>query len=146
MVLAMRLRNEIELRPMIVIAEDDDAIAYVIKTALTSAGFRTRRVYDGIEAINVILDTRPDAVVLDLDLPRLQGAEICSMVRKSRAVRHTPIVVISGHDEMGERLEIFELGADDFVTKPFSVAEMVARVKAVMHRAQLSSYATPFQT
>lgn len=140
----MRINNEIEVRQTIVIAEDDDAIAFVIKTALTGAGFRTLRVRDGIEAINVILDKRPDAVVLDLDLPRLQGAEICSMIRKSRAVRHTPIVVISGHGEVGDRLEIFELGADDFVTKPFSVAEMIARVKAVMHRAQMSSFATPF--
>jgi DNA-binding response OmpR family regulator len=128
----------------VLIAEDDEIIAQLVTEALEEAGFHAQSVADGIEALNQILETKPDVIVLDLNLPRLQGYEICGMVRKSAAVQHTPIVVLSGLAGWDNKLPAFELGADDYVTKPFNVQELVTRVDSVLHRSRLRLYPTPF--
>ncbi|NWF65679.1 MAG: response regulator transcription factor [Chloroflexi bacterium] len=117
------------------IAEDDKRIGELVEEALTEAGFETRYVADGVAAINEILESKPDVVVLDLVLPRLRGQDVCSMVRKSPVVNRTAIVVISGAVPAEGRPDVFRLGADDFVSKPFRPDELVARVQAVCHRA-----------
>jgi DNA-binding response OmpR family regulator len=131
-------------KPTVLIAEDDAVMGRLVSDALKSAGFRTRRVDDGVEAINAILDTRPDLIVLDLILPRLHGTKVCSMVRKTERVRHTPILVLTGCGEMDSKLRSYNLGADDYVTKPFSVAELIARVEALWTRSRRQHFPTPF--
>jgi DNA-binding response OmpR family regulator len=116
----------------------------MVAEALGDRGYQTSRVHDGIEAINTILANKPDLVVLDLALPRLSGYDICSMVRKSEPVRKTPIVVMSGRGNVDDRLEAFAVGADDYVTKPFELNELVARVEAVMMRSRSNASPTPF--
>ncbi len=128
----------------VLIAEDDDAVAQLVATALEKEGFRTQRAADGIAAINAILETRPDVVLLDLTLPRLDGNDICRMVRKADAVHQTPIVVISGRTKLEDRLHAFEMGADDYVTKPFELDELIARVEAVLMRSRQNNFPTPF--
>lgn len=118
------------------IAEDDEGLSELVEEALAEAGFATRRVADGVAAINEILETKPDVVVLDLVLPRLRGQDVCSMVRKSPTVNQTAIVVISGTVQQDDRTDVFRLGADDFVAKPFRADELVARVQAVCHRTR----------
>ena len=116
------------------VAEDDAAAGELVCEALKQAGFRTHLVKDGIEALNYILESRPDGIVLDLVLPRLNGFEVCGMVRKSRAVQWIPIIMMSGRTEHNDKMQAFELGADDYVSKPFHIDELVARVEAVLLR------------
>jgi|ERR1017187_243056 DNA-binding response OmpR family regulator len=119
---------------ILLVAEDDMAAGELVCEALKGAGFRTHLVKDGIEALNYVLESRPDGIVLDLMLPRLNGFEVCGMVRKSRAVQWTPIIMMSGRTEHDDKMQAFELGADDYVSKPFHIEELVARVEAVLFR------------
>ncbi len=130
----------------ILVAEDDKVISRLVAEAVIYAGFQAKCISDGIDALNYILESKPDAIVLDLVLPRLQGFEICSMVRKSPTVKHTPIVVMSGRVGKDDKLKAFELGADDYVTKPFQVEELVARIEAALHRPTLSLPAFQMRT
>jgi DNA-binding response OmpR family regulator len=128
----------------VLIAEDDDQLAQIVAEALEEEGFRTQRASDGIAALNAILETRPDVILLDLMLPRLQGYDICGMVRKTSAVHQIPIVVISGRSTLQDRLRAFELGADDYVIKPFELDELLARVEAIVLRSRQKHFPTPF--
>ena len=123
---------------IVLIAEDDKVIGRLIAEAVKYAGFQAKCITDGIDALNFILESKPDVIVLDLILPRLQGFEICSMIRKSPTVKHTPVVVISGRVSKDDKLKAFELGADDYVTKPFQIEELIARIEAAMQRPTLS--------
>ena len=131
---------------ILLIAEDDEAIGEMVCEALKEAGFKTHRVKDGIEALNYVLESRPDGIILDLILPRLNGFEVCSMVRKSRAVQWTPIIIMSGRTEHDDKMQAFELGADDYVSKPFRVEELIARVEAVLFRNGDRINPAPFAT
>jgi DNA-binding response OmpR family regulator len=131
----MTLYPQFRAAKRVLIAEDDERMARCLSDALNREGFQTHRVRDGIAAINFILSEKPDAVLLDRQLPRLSGDEVCQMVRKTAAVRHIPIVFISGLVSVSDRLEAFNLGADDYVIKPFATDELLARVEAVLLRA-----------
>ena len=131
---------------ILLVAEDDEAISEMVCEALKEAGFKTHRVRDGIEALNYVLESRPDGIILDLILPRLNGFEVCSMVRKSRAVQWTPIIIMSGRTEHDDKMQAFELGADDYVSKPFRIEELIARVEAVLLRNGERDNPTPFAT
>jgi DNA-binding response OmpR family regulator len=128
----------------LLVAEDDEAIGEVVCDSLKQAGFKTHWVKDGIDALNYVLESRPDGIILDLILPRLNGFEICGMVRKSRAVQWTPIIIMSGRTEHDDKMQAFELGADDYVSKPFRVEELIARVEAVLFRNGDRSSPAPF--
>ena len=130
----------------LLVAEDDEAISEMVCEALKEAGFKTHRVRDGIEALNYVLESRPDGIILDLILPRLNGFEICGMVRKSRAVQWTPIIIMSGRTEHDDKMQAFELGADDYVSKPFRIEELIARVEAVLFRNGDRNNPAPFAT
>ncbi len=131
----MNLQPEFVSTRRVLVAEDDDRLARMLTVALRREGFQSHRVSDGVEALNYILSAKPDVVLLDRRLPRLSGDEVCQMVRKTESVRHTPIVFISGLVAVAARLEAFQLGADDYVTKPFALDEVLARVEAVLLRA-----------
>ena len=131
-------------RKTLLVVEDDAQAGELVCDALHSAGFKTHWLKDGIDAMNYILESRPDAVVLDIRLPRLNGFEICGMVRKSRCVQWTPIIMMSGRVEHHDKMQAFELGADDYVSKPFRLEELVARVEAVLHRNAGRNDPTPF--
>ena len=136
---ATRARSKVLL-----IVEDDEAAGELVCEALHDAGFKTHWVKDGIDALNYILESRPDGIVLDLLLPRLNGFEICGMVRKSRSIQWTPIIMMSGRVEHHDKMQAFELGADDYVSKPFRLEELVARVEAVLNRNAGRNEPTPF--
>ena len=131
-------------RKIVLVAEDDPTTGELVCESLQSTGYKTHWAKDGIEALNYILETRPDAVVLDLILPKLNGYEVCSMVRKSRAVQWTPIIIMSGCAEHRDKMQAFGLGADDYVTKPFRLDELLARIEAVLHRNAEKTFPTPF--
>jgi DNA-binding response OmpR family regulator len=120
----------------ILIVEDDPDIAQLVARYLDKAGFATERAATGREAIQAIAAKAPDLIVLDLMLPHVDGMEICRMVRSDAATAAMPIIMLTARAEESERIVGLEIGADDYLAKPFSPGELVARVRALLRRAQ----------
>jgi two-component system alkaline phosphatase synthesis response regulator PhoP len=120
----------------ILIVEDDPDIAELIARYLAKAGFVTERAGSGREALKQITVRPPDLVVLDLMLPHMDGLEICRSLRADDRTAAIPIIMVTARAEESERIVGLELGADDYVAKPFSPSELVARVRALLRRAQ----------
>lgn len=110
----------------ILIVEDDDSIADFLNVTLQSKGFEVARASDGLIAIKRFEEVRPDAVLLDLNLPGLEGTEI---LRHIRTVSEVPVLVVSVRNDELDKVGTLELGADDYITKPFSARELVARIR-----------------
>ncbi len=119
--------------PHIVVVEDDLAIAEVVVRYLDKDGFRVDSYGHGGEALDALLADPPDLVVLDLMLPGIDGAEL---FRRLRALAPVPVVMLTARGDETDRIIGLEMGADDYITKPFSPRELVARVKAVLRRVQ----------
>eukprot|EP01041_Mallomonas_annulata_P033612 gene33612-biopygen25873 len=119
--------------PQILVVDDDPHIRQLLVFALEKAGFSGREVADGEAALVAIAQTRPDLVILDINMPRLDGLEVC---RRIRAQGDLPILFLSSRDDEIDRVLGIELGADDYVVKPFSPREVVARVQAILRRAR----------
>lgn len=115
----------------ILIVDDDSQIRDVVKIALTREGFETSQAADGTTALSAAEDVQPDLVILDIGLPEMDGLAVCRALRKTSDV---PIIFLTARDEEVDRIVGLELGADDYVSKPFSPRELVARVKAVLKR------------
>ena len=120
--------------PKLLLVEDEKSIAEGLAITLEAEGFQVAWVKDGLDAIPAWERVRPDLVVLDLMLPGMSGTEIC---RKIRARSDVPIIMLTAREAEVDRVVGLELGADDYVTKPFSTRELVARIKAVLRRAPL---------
>jgi DNA-binding response OmpR family regulator len=120
----------------ILIVEDDRDIADLLQRYLTRAGHVTDVLGDGSEAIAFTRSRLPDLVILDLMLPGTDGLEVCRVLRRAPETRALPIIMLTARTEESDRIAGLELGADDYVTKPFSPSELVARVGALLRRAQ----------
>jgi len=118
----------------LLVVEDDDAIATALVEVLERAGFATTRAATGAEALARVDGV--DLVLLDLGLPDMDGSEVCRRVRSSSAV---PIIIVTARGDEGERVSGLELGADDYVVKPFGRRELIARVRAVLRRSSSPS-------
>jgi DNA-binding response OmpR family regulator len=121
-----------DARGLVVIVEDERAIADLQRLYLTEAGFGVHSERDGIAGLAAIRRLRPVAIVLDVGLPGLDGIEICRRLRESGD--WTPIIFVTARDDEVDRILGIELGADDYLTKPFSPRELVARVKSLLRR------------
>ncbi len=119
------------MKPAILIVEDDRRIAALVAKNLEAAGYDCRMVHDGDGALQEFERHRPDLMVLDLGLPGLSGLEIARRVRRESDV---PILMLTARSSEGDKVLGFELGADDYLTKPFSTSELVARVRALLRR------------
>ncbi len=117
----------------VLVIEDEPGIRLAVKDELEFEGFDVELVDDGAAGVAAILRTRPDLILLDLMLPGRNGFEICREVR-AQGIR-TPIIVITARNQEADKVRGLELGADDYVTKPLSLAELVARIRAVLRRA-----------
>lgn len=115
----------------ILIVEDETAIADIIAFNLEREGFETASAADGVEGLRMATQEAPDLILLDVMLPGLDGFEVCRQVRGQSAV---PIIMLTAREEETDKVTGLELGADDYVTKPFSMRELIARVKANMRR------------
>jgi DNA-binding response OmpR family regulator len=124
------------MAPRILIVEDDPDIAELVARYLTKAGFTAERVASGRDALTAIGASLPDLLVLDLMLPQLDGLEVCRAIRANAAWAALPIIMVTARAEESERIVGLELGADDYIAKPFSPNELVARVRALLRRAQ----------
>ncbi|GAB3026284.1 DNA-binding response regulator [Nocardioides flavus (ex Wang et al. 2016)] len=122
--------------PVVLVVDDDAAIRTVVRWQLDDAGFRVLEADDGTSALKCIRDEHPTLVVLDLSLPRLGGLDVLRSVRSGQAGRSdTPIIVLSGRSGEGDRIAGLDLGADDYLVKPFSPGELAARVRSVLRRS-----------
>ncbi len=122
--------------PLVMIVEDEVDMAEIIEVYLRREQYRTERVTNGIRALELFGQLRPQLVLLDIQLPGIDGLEI---LRRIRATSNTPVIMVTARAEDIDKLLGLELGADDYVVKPFSPREVVARVKAVLRRAQLAA-------
>lgn len=119
----------------ILVVDDELKMVKLVRTYLQAAGFAVLVAYDGQEALTVFRHERPDLVVLDLMLPEIDGLDVARTIRRASDV---PIIMLTARAEEADRLIGLELGADDYVVKPFSPRELVARVRAVLRRASTS--------
>jgi DNA-binding response OmpR family regulator len=124
---------------MVLVVEDEPTIAELLRSYLSRDGFAVEVAVDGPSALVAIRDQRPDAVILDVGLPGIDGTEVCRRLRA--AGDWTPVLFVTARDDEVDRVLGLELGADDYVTKPFSPREVVARVRAVLRRHQATDRA-----
>jgi len=117
----------------ILVVDDEPQITRVLKTTLSSHGYGTRIAGDGDEALQVMKDWSPDLLITDLRMPNMDGLELCRRVREKSLI---PIIVLSVKGEERTKVEALDAGADDYVTKPFNVNELLARVRAALRRAK----------
>lgn len=119
-------------KPRILVVDDEPQLTRVLRTGLTSRGYDVRTAADGLSAFDTFTDWRPDLVITDLGMPNMNGIELC---RRLRAISQVPIIVLSAKGEEQTKVEALDTGADDFVTKPFGIDELLARVRASLRRA-----------
>ena len=122
--------------PLILIVDDERDLVSVLDFNFRQAGFETRLATSGQEAEQQLRRQVPDLVLLDLMLPDISGTEICRLVKSEPRTRHVPVVMLTAKSDELDKVVGFELGADDYVTKPFSVRELVLRVRAVLRRRE----------
>jgi len=125
----------------IVVVEDDPDISELVGRYLEKAGYQAERIGSGRAALSAILSRPPDLVVLDLMLPHVDGLEICQTLRGNEKTADLPIIMLTARADEAERIVGLELGADDYLAKPFSPNELVARVRALFRRAKRSAAA-----
>ena len=121
-------------KPTILVVEDERDILDVVEFNLTQAGFKVLRATDGLEGLRLAQAENPDLVVLDLMLPGLDGKEVCRRLKQSQATRAIPVLMLTALSSETDRIIGFEIGADDYLTKPFSPRELVLRVQAILRR------------
>ena len=119
----------------ILIVDDDIGIVKAVRANLQARDWETLAALDGVEALDVISREQPDLVILDITMPRLDGFEVCRQVREWSRI---PIIMLSGHHDIEEKVKCLNIGADDYLTKPFGVNELAARVTAVLRRTRES--------
>lgn len=118
----------------ILIVDDEEHIRELIKFNLEKNGYKTLQAADGKEGLELAKERRVDLIILDLMIPVMDGFEVCKEVRKDSSIENTPIIMLTAKSEEIDKILGLELGADDYMTKPFSVRELVARVKAQLRR------------
>ncbi len=122
---------------VILVVDDEERMARFIRLNLEHDGFQVVEAHRGLEAIHQLRDSMPDVVILDVMMPDLDGFEVLKMIRE---VSHVPVIMLTAKGEEDDRVKGLELGADDYVTKPFSPRELVSRVRAVLRRTEGSGF------
>ena len=120
----------------VLVVDDEPQTLKYVGANLKARGYQVRTASDGLEAIWMCQEVRPDLMVLDIGLPGLDGFEVCAAVRRRCAL---PILILSAHGSEQDIIQALELGADDYLTKPFSVGELLARIHAILRRATLAT-------
>jgi len=124
------------MKPYVLIVEDEAPLQELLAYNLERAGFAVGQAFDGDEASTMIAERAPDLVLLDWMLPWTSGLELCRQLRRKPGTAHVPIIMLTARVEEADRLRGLDTGADDYVTKPFSIDELIARVRAVLRRVR----------
>jgi two-component system alkaline phosphatase synthesis response regulator PhoP len=119
----------------ILVVEDMESVVKLLRMLLEREGFEVTVAQDGLEALEAVRRDKPDLVLLDLLLPGLDGLEVCRRIRHDPLTAHLPIIILSGKDEVADKVIGLEIGADDYITKPFEADELIARIKGRLRRA-----------
>lgn len=129
----------------VLIVDDEEHIQELIKFNLENVGYKVICSGDGIEALKLVKIEKPDLVLLDVMLPGKDGYDVCKEIRKDISISNVPIIMITAKGEELDKILGLELGADDYITKPFSIRELLARVKAILRRTSTQSMDTVFR-
>ena len=121
-------------QPTVLVADDEPQMVGVIAYALQTAGFQVIMAYDGLQALQQVKEHHPDIVILDVTMPGVDGFEVCRRVRNETTI---PVLLLTVKDEPEDVIKGLELGADDYMTKPFSTRELVLRVQAILRRTRI---------
>ena len=124
------------MKPLILIVEDETPLVTMLRYNLEKEGFRVAAAVDGQEALLLLAEERPDLVLLDWMLPSVSGLELCRRIRRRAEWRDLPVVMLTARAEEADRVRGLEIGADDYVTKPFSSGELIARIRALLRRSR----------
>ena len=120
--------------PSVLVVEDEDALATLLQYNLEKEGYHVRLAADGEEALVQVDERLPDLMVLDWMLPKVSGVEVCRRLRSRGETRNLPVIMLTARGEESDRVRGLDTGADDYLTKPFSMAELAARIRAVLRR------------
>jgi two-component system phosphate regulon response regulator PhoB len=130
------MHTDPELQPLVLVVEDERALVTVITYNLEREGFHVASAFDGEEALLQVAERRPDAIVLDWMLPDVSGVELCRRLRRDPKTADVPVIMLTARSEEHDRLCGLNAGADDYMVKPFSPAELAARIRAVLRRSK----------
>ncbi len=122
------------MKQKILVVDDEADIVELLEYNLERAGFEVVSANDGPTAIELTKKERPDLIILDIMLPSMEGTEVCKILKKDAAAANTPVIMLTAKGEEIDRIEGLELGADDYITKPFSPRELMLRVRAILKR------------
>ena len=123
------------VKPLVLVVEDEAALATMLRYNLEKGGFRVEEAADGQEALHRIAEATPDLVLLDWMLPVMSGIEVCRQIRRRADTRDLPVIMVTARSEDGDTVRGLNTGADDYITKPFSMDSLVARMRALLRRA-----------
>ena len=126
--------RETTVKPYILIVEDEASLITLLRYNLEKEGFEVGEAVDGEEALFMIRERRPDLVVLDWMLPSLSGIEVCRRIRRAPEFKNLPVIMLTARGEESDRIRGLDNGADDYIVKPFSPSELLARIRAVLRR------------
>src|SRR5579864_7977111 len=121
-------------KPLVLVVEDEAALATVLRYNLEKQGFRVEEAADGPEALSRIAETAPDLVLLDWMLPAMSGLEVCRQIRRRPGTRELPVIMVTARTEDQDAVRGLNTGADDYITKPFSMDALLARMRALLRR------------
>ncbi len=131
-----RIRSFSDTRQKILIADDEIATLLPLKRSLESEDYIVIEACDGYEAIKKSKSEMPELIILDLMMPGMDGIEVCNQLKKDSLTEKIPIIMLTARDEVRDKVEGLETGADDYVTKPFNLNELKARIKSVLRRSR----------
>jgi two-component system, OmpR family, phosphate regulon response regulator PhoB len=123
-------------KPLVMLVEDEAALVTMLRYNLEKEGYRVCEAMDGEEALTVLAERSPDLVVLDWMLPIMSGIEVCRQIRRKARTRDLPVIMLTARGDEGDKVRGLNTGADDYLTKPFSLPELMARVKALLRRVR----------
>jgi two-component system, OmpR family, phosphate regulon response regulator PhoB len=127
------------MKPLVLVVEDENALVTMLRYNLEKEGFAVSTADDGEEALARIAERKPDAVLLDWMLPLVSGIEVCRQIRRNPELRDLPVLMLTARGEESDRIRGLNSGADDYIVKPFSPSELIARLRAVLRRSQPAS-------
>lgn len=136
-------RNQVSIVNMILVVEDQEDVNHLLAEALTVAGYRVKSTYTGLDGIKEIQTNSYDLILLDIMLPYKSGDEI---LKEMRTFSDAPVIIISAKDMVGVKIDLLRLGADDYITKPFDLGEVVARVESTLRRSHKQIQLNPVIT
>lgn len=134
---AERIRNFSDTRPKILIVDDEMDTLIPLKRSLEAEDYIVLEVYEGNEAMRKSKAEIPDLIILDLMLPGMDGYEVCSRLKKDARTENIPVIMLTARDEVRDKVEGLDIGADDYVTKPFNLNELKARIKSALRRTRI---------